>query len=71
MTIERVTTAMTYWIAVFLAWLGNWDIQDVGTVFGMVLGTAALGITWYYRRKAFQLLEAGKISREAYERVNR
>ncbi|WP_376749534.1 hypothetical protein [Enterobacter chengduensis] len=62
---------MTYWIAVFLAWMGNWDIQDVGTVFGMVLGTGALGITWYYRHQSFQLLKAGTISREAYERVNR
>lgn len=71
MAIERVTAAMTYWIAVFLAWMGNWDIQDVGTVFGMVLGTGALGITWYYRHQSFQLLKAGTISREAYERVNR
>ncbi len=71
MTIERVAAAMTYWIAVFLAWMGNWDIQDVGTVFGMVLGTGALGITWYYRHQSFQLLKAGTISREAYERVNR
>ncbi|WP_318389650.1 HP1 family phage holin [Enterobacter sp.] len=71
MNIERVAAAITYWIAVCLAWLGDWSLQDVGTVFGMALGAGALLISWYYRRKTYQLLEAGKISREVYEHVNR
>ncbi|EKY3119562.1 HP1 family phage holin [Franconibacter helveticus 513] len=71
MNIERVAAAIAYAIATFLAWLGDWSIQDVGTVFGMGIGAGALFISWYYRRKTYQLLEAGKISREDYERVNR
>lgn len=71
MTTERVSAAFVYWIAVFLGWLGGFDVQDLASLVGMVLGTAMLGVSWYYRRKTFQLLASGKISGEVYERANR
>lgn len=71
MTIEKVTAFIVYWIAVFLAWLGGWSIQDAAAAVGMALGAGMFAVSWYYRRKTFQLLAAGKISQEVYERANR
>jgi len=71
MSIERMMSALTYFIALFLAWLGDFSLQDVGTLLAMVLGVAAFALSWYYRRKTYQLLAAGAISREEYERANR
>ncbi|HFT7879983.1 HP1 family phage holin [Enterobacter roggenkampii] len=71
MSIERMMSALTYFIALFLAWLGDFSLQDLGTVLAMVLGVAAFALSWYYRRKTYQLLAAGAISREEYERANR
>ncbi|WP_333879913.1 HP1 family phage holin [Atlantibacter hermannii] len=71
MSIERMMSALTYFIALFLAWLGDFSLQDLGTVLAMVLGVAAFALSWYYRRKTYQLLAAGAISREVYERANR
>jgi len=71
MSIERMMSALTYFIALFLAWLGDFSLQDLGTVLAMVLGVAAFALSWYYRRKTYQLLAAGVISREEYERANR
>ncbi|WP_313080457.1 HP1 family phage holin [Atlantibacter sp.] len=71
MSIERMMSALTYFIALFLAWLGDFSLQDLGTALAMVLGVAAFALSWYYRRKTYQLLAAGAISREEYERANR
>ena len=71
MSIERMMSALTYFIALFLAWLGDFSLQDLGTVLAMVLGVAAFALSWYYRRKTYQLLAAGAIRREEYERANR
>ena len=71
MTIEKVTAFIVYWIAVFLAWLGGWSLQDDAAAVGMALGAAMLAVSWYYRRKTFLLLASGKISREVYERLDR
>ncbi|MCX9067667.1 hypothetical protein NLN84_19015 [Citrobacter portucalensis] len=71
MTIEKVTAFIVYWIAVFLAWLGGWSIQDAAAAVGMALGAGMFAVSTYYRRKTFQLLAKGQISQEVYERANR
>lgn len=71
MTTERVSAFCVYWIAVFLGWLGGFDVQDVASLVGMLLGTAMFIVSWYYRRKTFLLLASGKINGEVYERANR
>ncbi|WP_130831127.1 HP1 family phage holin [[Erwinia] mediterraneensis] len=71
MTTERISAFLTYCIAVGMGWLGKWDLQDVATLLGMVLGVGMFLVSWYYRRKTFQLLASRKISREEYESANR
>ncbi|MCU5773078.1 phage holin family protein [Erwiniaceae bacterium BAC15a-03b] len=71
MTTERISAFITYSIALLMGWLGKWDLQDVATVLGMVLGIGMFLVSWYYRRKTFQLLVSGKISRGEYESANR
>lgn len=71
MSIERINAAMTYGIALFLAWLGDFSVKDVSSIFAMIIGACTFAVYWYYRRKTFQLLAAGKISQEDYERANR
>nr|DAI72885.1 MAG TPA: holin [Caudoviricetes sp.] len=71
MTTERISTFLTYCIAVVMGWLGKWDLQDVATLLGMVLGVGMFLVSWHYRRKTFQLLASGRISRGEYESANR
>lgn len=71
MTTERISAFITYGMAVMMGWLGKWDLQDVATLLGMVLGVGMFLVSWYYRRKTFQLLVSGQISRSDYESANR
>jgi len=71
MTTERISAFLTYCIAVLMAWLGNMDLKDIGTLAGIVLGVLMTFISWYYKRKTYQLLISGKISRGQYESANR
>lgn len=70
-TMERISALITYSIAVVMGWLGKWDLQDVATILGMVLGVGMFLVSWYYRRKTYQLLATGRISRGEYESANR
>ncbi|MDO6408673.1 HP1 family phage holin [Pantoea phytobeneficialis] len=90
MSLERISTFITYCVAAVLGWLGKWNLQDMATLLGMVLGwlgkwnlqdmATLLGmvlgvgmflVSWYYRRKTYQLLASGRISRRDYESANR
>lgn len=71
MNVERINAAITYAIALFLAWLGDFSVKDLSSVFAMLIGACTFAVYWYYRRKTFQLLAAGKISAEEFERANR
>ncbi|AXF61197.1 hypothetical protein EXN74_08915 [Leclercia adecarboxylata] len=71
MTIERVIAAITYGIALFLAWLGDFSVRDMASVFSMILGAGTFAVYWYYSRKKYLLLKNGEVSQEAYERANR
>lgn len=71
MTTERISAFLTYCIAVLMAWLGNMDLKDIGTLAGIALGVLMTFISWYYKRKTYQLLVSGKISRGQYESANR
>jgi len=70
-TMERISAFITYSIAVVMGWLGKWDLQDVATILGMVLGVGMFLVSWYYRRKTYQLFVTGRISRGDYESANR
>lgn len=71
MTLERLSAFITYCIAVVLAWMGDLSIKDASTVGGVLIGVLMLLINWYYKHKTFLLLRDGKLSREAYESINR
>ncbi|QCT18530.1 hypothetical protein FEM41_02170 [Jejubacter calystegiae] len=71
MTLERISAFITYCIAVLMAKLGKFDLQDVATITGMLLGIAMFLVSWYYRRKAYRLLESGQITRGQYESAGR
>jgi uncharacterized membrane protein len=40
-------------------------------VAGVLIGLLMAIISWYYKRKTYQLLAAGRITREEYESANR
>ena len=71
MTTERISAFLTYCIAVVMAWLGDMDLKDIGTLAGIALGILMAFISWYYKRKTYQLLARGRISRREYESANR
>ena len=71
MTLERLSAFITYGIAAALAWMGDLSIKDASTVGGVLIGVLMLLINWYYKHKPFQLLRDGKLSREAYDSINR
>ncbi|MGF6474758.1 hypothetical protein ABIE06_001571 [Pantoea dispersa] len=70
-TMERISAFITYAVAVVMGWLGKWDLQDVATILGMVLGVGMFLVSWYYRRKTYLLFERGRISRGDYESASR
>lgn len=70
-TMERISAFITYSIAVVMGCLGKWDLQDVATILGMVLGVGMFLVSWYYRRKTYQLFATGRISRSDYESASR
>ena len=71
MTLERISAFITWFIAVVLAWMGDLSIKDASTVGGVLIGALMLLINWYYKHKTYQMLRAGRLSREAYESINR
>lgn len=71
MTLERLSAFITYCIAAALAWMGDLSIKDASTVGGVLIGVLMMLINWYYKHKTFQLLRDGKLSREAYDSINR
>ncbi|WP_084110396.1 HP1 family phage holin [Erwinia typographi] len=68
---EKISTVITWCIAVVMAWLGGMDLKDVGTLAGIALGILMAFISWYYKRKTYRLLASGRITREEYESANR
>jgi cytosine/uracil/thiamine/allantoin permease len=71
MTLERISAFITWCIAVVLAWMGDLSIKDASTLGGVLIGALMLLINWYYKHKTYQLLRAGRLSREAYDSINR
>ncbi|KAA6046653.1 hypothetical protein F3I35_10250 [Pantoea sp. Bo_7] len=71
MTTERISAFITWCIAVAMAWLGEMSLKDISTIVGLALGVLMTLISWYYKRKTYQLLESGRISRRDYESANR
>ncbi|MGL5005797.1 HP1 family phage holin [Plesiomonas sp.] len=70
---EKITTAMSYTLALFLAWLGGLNVQEVAFLSGTVLGFGTFFVNWYYRRKTFQLFKdkSDTLSKDIYEQLNR
>ena len=71
MTLERISAFVTYCIALFMARLGNFDLQAVATITGMVLGFCMFLVSWYYQHKTYQLRVSEKISRGEHESAGR
>ncbi|EON87820.1 MULTISPECIES: HP1 family phage holin [Plesiomonas] len=70
---EKITTAMSYGLALFLAWLGGLTVQDVAFLTGTVLGVGTFFVNWYYRRKTYQIFKdkSDALSKGIYEQLNR
>lgn len=68
---ERITSAIAYGVAMFLAWLGRMSPQDVAFLVGAAVGVGTFLVNWYYRRKSYQLLARSGIRREVYDELNR
>ena len=71
MTLERISAFVTYCIALLMAKLGNFDLQDAATITGMVLGFCMFLVSWYYQHKTYQLRVSEKISRGEHESAGR
>jgi len=68
---EKISTFITWCMAVVMAWLGGMDLKDMSTVAGVFIGLLMALISWYYKRKTYLLLASGRITREEYESANR
>ncbi|MCW6021373.1 phage holin family protein [Serratia marcescens] len=65
---EKITSFITYAMALFLAWLGKRSPQDIAFLVGAAVGIGTFLVNWYYRRKSLQILKA--IERNATSRRN-
>lgn len=65
---EKITSFITYAMALFLAWLGKLSPQDIAFLVGAAVGIGTFLVNWYYRRKSLQILKA--IERDATSRRN-
>ncbi|EPK7596048.1 hypothetical protein I5N18_04710 [Serratia marcescens] len=63
---EKITSFITYAMALFLAWLGKLSPQDIAFLVGAAVGIGTFLVNWYYRRKSLQILKA--IERNAASR---
>ncbi|QEW33228.1 hypothetical protein D0N50_16780 [Erwinia billingiae] len=68
---EKISTFITWCMAILMAWLGDLSLKDISTVAGLLVGILMAFISWYYKRKTYQLLASGRISREDYESATR
>lgn len=69
--VEKISTVITWCIAILMAWLGDLSLKDISTVAGLLIGILMAFISWYYKRKTYQLLASERISREDYESATR
>ncbi len=72
---EKITSFITYAMALFLAWLGRLSPQDIAFLVGAAVGIGTFLVNWYYRRKSLQILKAIERNaaprRKIYDECNR
>ncbi|HGM6987228.1 hypothetical protein JY531_18160 [Serratia marcescens] len=72
---EKITSFITYAMALFLAWLGRLSPQDIAFLVGAAVGIGTFLVNWYYRRKSLQILKAiernAASRRKLYDECNR
>ncbi|WP_337045874.1 HP1 family phage holin [Serratia bockelmannii] len=72
---EKITSFITYAMALFLAWLGKLSPQDIAFLVGAAVGIGTFLVNWYYRRKSLQILKAiernASSRRKIYDECNR
>ncbi|AKL40874.1 hypothetical protein IM817_04335 [Serratia marcescens] len=72
---EKITSFITYAMALFLAWLGRLSPQDIAFLVGAAVGIGTFLVNWYYRRKSLQILKAiernAASRRKIYDECNR
>ncbi|ATA19297.1 MAG: HP1 family phage holin [Gibbsiella quercinecans] len=71
---EKMTSLITYAMALFLAWLGKLSPQDIAFLVGSAVGIGTFLVNWYYRRKNYQLLkeiQRNAAARRIYDELNR
>ncbi len=72
---EKITSFITYAMALFLAWLGKLSPQDIAFLVGAAVGIGTFLVNWYYRRKSLQILKAiernAASRRSIYDECNR
>ncbi|EMH5181514.1 TPA: holin [Serratia marcescens] len=72
---EKITSFITYAMALFLAWLGKLSPQDIAFLVGAAVGIGTFLVNWYYRRKSLQILKAiernAAYRRKIYDECNR
>jgi hypothetical protein len=72
---EKITSFITYAMALLLAWLGRLSPQDIAFLVGAAVGIGTFLVNWYYRRKSLQILKAiernAASRRKIYDECNR
>ncbi|UTO02251.1 HP1 family phage holin [Serratia nematodiphila] len=72
---EKITSFITYAMALFLTWLGKLSPQDIAFLVGAAVGIGTFLVNWYYRRKSLQILKAiernATSRRKIYDECNR
>lgn len=68
---EKVTSAVAYFIALILAFIGALTPQEIAFYIGALVAIGTFFVNWYYRRKSYQLLRELGIRREIFDELNR
>jgi len=70
MSIERVTSSLSYTVATLLASLGVLSPEDLALLGGTGVGVATFLVNWYYPRKSFQLPAKSRLCKHDEDHLN-
>lgn len=54
---ESVTSKSSQFFAGWAAFFGMFTVNELGIIFGMVLGAASFALSWYFKRKNSLILQ--------------
>lgn len=71
LSMERISSAIAYSVAVVLACMGALTPQDIALFIGAAVAVGTFCVNWYYRRKSYRLLERLTRDKRVFDELNR